>query len=99
MPGVGTVDRGGVAPATKTFPSTDYKGSGWPEIVVEIRGPTTSHLLQPGGRGSPDAIDVTITQKHYTMNPKAAAIPASVGLKDSSSSSCVSRLTSVPTAI
>ena len=31
MPGVGTVDRGGVAPATKTFPSTDYKGgSGWP---------------------------------------------------------------------
>ena len=37
MPGVGTVDRGGVAPATKTFPSTDYKGSGWPEIVVEIR--------------------------------------------------------------
>ena len=57
MPGVGTVDRGGVAPATKTFPSTDYKGSGWPEIVVEIRGPTTSHLLQPGpgGRGSPGA--------------------------------------------
>ena len=55
MPGVGTVDRGGVAPATKTLPSTDYKGPGWPEIVVEIRGPTTSHLLQPGGRGSPGA--------------------------------------------
>ena len=55
MPGVGTVDRGGVAPATKTFPSTDYKGSGWPEIVVEIRGPTTSRLLRPGGRGSPGA--------------------------------------------
>ena len=27
-------------------PSTDYKSSGWPEIVVEIRGPTTSRLLQ-----------------------------------------------------
>ena len=56
MPGVGTVDRGGVAPATKTLPSTDYKGPGWPEIVVEIRGPTTSHLLQPGGRGSPGGL-------------------------------------------
>ena len=51
------------------------------------------------GLAAPHAIDVTITQKHYTMNPKAAAIPASVGLKDSSSSSCVSRLTSVPAAI
>ena len=52
-PGAGTVDRGGVLCASKTLPSTDYKGSGWPEIVVEIRGPTTSRLLQPGGRGSP----------------------------------------------
>ena len=30
-PGAGTVDRVGVASATKTLPSTDYKGgSGWP---------------------------------------------------------------------
>ena len=50
-PGAGTVDRVGVAPACKTLPSTDYKSSGWPEIVIEIRGPTTSRLLQPGGRG------------------------------------------------
>ena len=46
-----------VPPTPKTLPrlpSTDYKGgSGWPEIVVEIRGPTTTRLLQPGGRGSP----------------------------------------------
>ena len=54
-PGVGTVDRVGVASACKTLPSTDYEGSGWPEIVVEIRGPTTSRLLQPRGRGSPGA--------------------------------------------
>ena len=53
----GTVDRVGVASATKTLPSTDYKSSGRTEIVVEIRGPTTSRLLQvqPGGRGSPAA--------------------------------------------
>ena len=37
----------------------------------------------------------SITQKHYTMNPRAAAMPASVGLKDSSSSSCVNSDTSV----
>ena len=49
------VDRVGVASATKTLPSTDYKSTGRPEIVVEIRGPTTSRLLQPGGRGSPGA--------------------------------------------
>ena len=43
------------------------------------------------------AIDATPNYhtKYYTMNPKAAAMPASVGLKDSSSSSCVSKLTSV----
>ena len=52
-PGAGTVDRVGVPPTCKTLPSTDYKSSGGPEIVVEIRGPTTSRLLQPGGRGSP----------------------------------------------
>ena len=40
--GAGTVDRGGVLCAIKTLPSTDYKSFGWPEIVVEIRGPTTS---------------------------------------------------------
>ena len=33
--------------------------------------------------------------KYYTMNPSAAAMPASVGLKDSSSSSCVNNDTSV----
>ena len=48
--GAGTVDRGKVLCATKTLPSTDYKSTGRPEIVVEIRGPTTSRLLQPGGR-------------------------------------------------
>ena len=59
-PWAGTVYRGGVLCATKTLPSTDYKGSGWPEIVVEIRGPTTSRLLQPGGRGSPGATYYTL---------------------------------------
>ena len=63
-PGVGTVDRGGVLCATKTLPSTDYKGSGWPEIVVEIRGPTTSRLLQPGGRGSPGVLYVVLGPSH-----------------------------------
>ena len=51
--GAGTVDRGEVLCAIKTLPSTDYKSSGRPEIVVEIRGPTTSRLLQPGGPGGP----------------------------------------------
>ena len=46
--GAGTVDRVGVASATKTLPSTDYKSSGRPEIVVEIRGPTTYRLLRLG---------------------------------------------------
>ena len=57
-----------------------------------------------GFRGTSDsvtkyAIDATPHNihhtKHYTMNPKAAAMPASVGLKDSSSSSCVNNDTSV----
>ena len=75
MPGVGTVDRGGVAPATKTLPSTDYKGPGWPEIVVEIRGPTTSHLLQPGpgGRGSPGA-----TIRGFGAFPRCPVHPGAV---------------------
>ena len=53
----------------------------------------------PGAIPSKYAIDATPTSnyhtKYYTMNPKAAAMPASVGLKDSSSSSCVSKDTSV----
>ena len=67
MPGVGTVDRGGVAPATKTLPSTDYKGPGWPEIVVEIRGPTTSRLLQPGGQASPGVLYAVLGPSHATQ--------------------------------
>ena len=43
-PGAVTVYRVGVPPTTKTLPSTDYKSAGRPEIVVEIRGPTTSRL-------------------------------------------------------
>ena len=34
FPGVGTVDRVGVPPTSKTLPSADYKSSGRPEIVV-----------------------------------------------------------------
>ena len=51
----------------------------------------------PGAIPTKYAIDAISNYhtKYYTMNPRAAAMPASVGLKDSSSSSCVSKLTSV----
>ena len=66
-PGVGTVDRGGILCATKTLPSTDYKGSGWPEIVVEIRGPTTSRLLQPGAGAARGLLYAVLGPSHATQ--------------------------------
>jgi len=71
-PGAVTVDRGGVLCAIKTLPSTDYKSSGWPEIVVEIRGPTTSRLLQPGGQ-SPGG-----TRRGFGAFPRCPVHPGGV---------------------
>ena len=71
-PGAGTVNRGGVLCATKTLPSADYKGSGWPEIVVEIRGPTTSRLLQPGAGAARGLLYAVLGPSHaaqYILGP------------------------------
>ena len=47
----------GVAPASKTLPSTDYKSSGRLEIVVEIRGPTTSDYFSQGAGAARGVLD------------------------------------------
>ena len=71
-PGAGTVDRGRVPPTCKTLPSTDYKSSGRPEIVVEIRGPTTSRLLQPGAGAARGLLYAVLGPSHaaqYILGP------------------------------
>ena len=65
--GAGTVDRGGVPPTTKTLPSTDYKSSGRPEIVVEIRGPTTSDYFSQGAGAARGVLDAVLGRSHVTQ--------------------------------
>ena len=66
-PGAGTVDRGEVLCAIKTLPSTDYKSSGRPEIVVEIRGPTTSDYFSQGAGAARGVLDAVLGRSHVTQ--------------------------------
>jgi hypothetical protein len=51
----------------KTLPSTDYKSSGRPEIVVEIRGPTTSDYFTWGAGAARGLLYAVLGPSHATQ--------------------------------
>lgn len=71
-PGAGTVDRAGVLCACKT-PPTDYNGSGWSEIVGEIRGPKTYSPTTSARAGTLDGLP----RGYYTW-PWGLPMPPSI---------------------